>query len=304
MENKLETLEKTVDAQAVLSDKTSRRKMAQAFGGVLLAAAGVGIAAKAAQAQTITDNDILNFALNLEYLEGEFYALATQGKTLDQLGVGINGSGTQGGVTVKANPQVNFTTPSLRDFATELATDEVNHVKFLRTALNGAQVARPAIDLLNSFNAAAVAAGIGASFDPFANETNFLLGSFIFEDVGVTAYKGAARFIKNPAYIEAAAGILAVEAYHAGSIRTRAYAAGGPVLNITQAISNLRDGANNGTAQDKDQGLVLNNNANIIPTDANSIAFGRTTAQVLQVVYLGGAISGGFFPAGVNGNIK
>jgi hypothetical protein len=303
MENiTMETTETVNTAEAVLADPSRRNVFAQAFGGAVIAAAGLGLA-KAARAQSVTDADILNFALNLEYLEGEFYTLATTGKTLDQIGIGISGVGTQGSVVVKNNPQVPFTAGSpLQQFATELATEEQNHVKFLRSALGASAVARPQIDLLNSFNAAAAAAGIGPAFDPFASETNFLLGSFVFEDVGVTAYHGAAGLLTNKAYLDAAAGILAIEAYHAGSIRTRVYRAGSPATDIAAKIAALRASAS-GAADD--MGVIVNGQSKILDADQNSIVFARTTTQVLKIVTLGGANNqGGFFPNGMNGTIK
>jgi hypothetical protein len=72
------------------------------------------------------------------------------------------------------------------------------------------------------------------------------------------------------------------------------------VETIVQKISDLRGSVGGG----KDQGLVVGGKANILPTDANSIAFSRSTAEVLKIVYLGGTTSGGFFPNGLNGSIK
>ena len=198
--------------------------------------------------------------------------------------------------------RVQFQTRAFREYAQEIARDEEAHVKFLRTALGGAAVARPAIDLNDAFTAAARAAGLvgpNQRFDAFANEKNFLLAAFIFEDVGVTAYKGAARLISNKDVLEAAAGLLAVEAYHAGEIRTLLFG-----LGLFQAAQgDLRRPRRLDGAADKDQGIGRPAAANIVPTDANGLAFSRSTDEVLSIVYLGGSGSGGFFPNRLNGLI-
>jgi hypothetical protein len=286
--------------------RVSSRRDAVVAGGVALAS--VLLARNAfAQSTAVTDTDILNFALNLEFLEAQFYTLATTGMTLDQVGLSTkSGSGIAGGtVTVKTNAAVPFTTSLLQQFAAEVTADEQRHVNFLQSALGTSAVAMPNVDLMNSFNALAAAAGLGSSFDPFASETNFLLGAFIFEDVGVTAYQGAAGLISNKTYLDKAVGIHNVEAYHAAGIRTRIFQAGAAVQSASQAIAATRaklDGSNT-----DDIGVGVNAGAaTIVDNDANGMTYARTTSQVLSIVYGGGAagVGGAFYPNGMNGTIK
>ena len=158
---------------------------------------------------------------------------------------------------------------------------------------------------------AARAAGLvsaGQAFDPYASDEAFLLGAFIFEDVGVTAYKGAAPLITSKTYLEAAAGILAAEAYHAGLVRTVLYAKGieTPSLRAgADAISAARDSLDN--AASDDQGISgTADTSNIVPLDSDGIAYSRSPGDVLNIVYLSkdSVSKGGFFPSGVNGALS
>jgi len=90
--------------------------------------AGVGMAAGAiidgcssssvSHAQGPSPTDILNFALNLEYLEGEFYSWATTGAPLSSTVLGANSMAENGS-------QVSFVTPEIQDVAGEIALDEL-----------------------------------------------------------------------------------------------------------------------------------------------------------------------------------
>jgi hypothetical protein len=189
---------------------------------------------------------------------------------------------------------------------------------------------------MNSFNAAASAAGIGSSFNPFSSYEAFLVGAFVFEDVGVTAYHGAAGLLSNTTtgktYLAAAASILAVEAYHAAEIRTLLIADSVATATMTstmvtpnnmyvtyaQQISKLRAtlGGGNETAPTPLPPYAIpfvptayTPASSIVACDStNSIAYSRTTDQVLHIVYAAapgaGVKGGGFFPSGMTGNIS
>ncbi|WP_260703094.1 ferritin-like domain-containing protein [Edaphobacter flagellatus] len=255
---------------------------------------------------TITDADVLNFALNLEYLEAEFYLRAATGNGLSAADVGTNAGAVSGGT------QVPWGTSGLANYANEIAQDELNHVRYLRSALQAAgatPVDRPQIDFTNSFSALAVAAGIvpaGGTFNPFSSPLAFLVGAFVFEDVGVTAYSGAAPLLTSKTILSAAAGIQAVEAYHAAEIRTllvgmAANSGDQTYVGYANKVSALRGMLGGGNE------TTLSVSSIVAADTTNAIGFSRSTDQVLHIVYAQGAgvqTKGGFYPAGMNGTIK
>lgn len=307
---------------SLLNRAPSRRSfLAGAGSAAALTLAGCGSDANmpTTTAPTIGDPDILNFALNLEYLEAEFYLHAATGSGLASADTGSSAG------TVSGGSKVSGLSTAQQNILNEIAYDEQEHVRFLRSALGSSAVSRPAIDLTNSFNALAKAAGIASTFNPFAGFDAFLVGAFIFEDVGVTAYNGAAPLISaagiKSGYLAAAAGIMAVEAYHAAYVRTTLTAnattqgsSAYPYFGYANQVSTLRGtlGGGNETKLVVPSGSTTLTTtvtpSAVVAADSNALAYFRTTDQVLHIVYgtAGGAgvKSGGFFPSGLNGTIS
>ena len=260
--------------QNLLDASPNRRKLLRTLGIASAMAGAVAVTHGPLQAQSsFTDFDILNFALNLEYLEAEFYTVATTSKTISQLGLTVSGAGvsgpTQGGTFV---PMPG----AMAKIAMEIASDERTHVTFIQTAilsLGGTPIAKPAINLN--------ALGFG-----FATTNDFLKLARIFEDIGVTAYGGAAPLIKSSLVLGYAARILAAEAYHASNIRLQ-------IAQNNVATTPPLDGADH---------LPPPSGSLYFPLDANALTEVRTPGEVLLLAFgSANASSGGFFPGGVNG---
>lgn len=255
--------------------------------------------AVAQQAESATDIDIVNFQLNLEYLETDYYLRGSMGMTADQV---LGGSQ---GAPVKGGRKVRFSSPVREGMIRNIAGNEVAHVRFAQAITGARAIRRPPIDFDAGFAAVAAAAGI-ANFDPFASEMDFFLGGMLFEDVGISVLKGSARKLRSLSLRESAAGLLGSEGYHMGAVRSVIYKMGEPARSRAAAISELRDRLDG--PQDLDQPpLKVGNMANIVPTNENGIVFGRTPQHALNIAYGKpgkGIMAGGFFPEGVNGRIR
>lgn len=266
----------------------------------------------------LTDPSVYNFALNLEYLEAEYYLRGLTGQGLPAELTGPNPGPVTGG------RRVPFRTAYLAEMFEEIAADEQAHVRFLRQTISSSplvEISRPALDFQNSFRAVGRAAGLGEGFDPFADEASFLLGAFLFEDVGVTAYAGGGDLIAGDRSIEAAAGILAVEGYHGGLVRAQIAEMGPQMIARADGISRARaavESPNNREQRpgvegplNKEQpisaGEVFPGEIVVAPTDPQGRSFPRPPQDVLNIVFLDPSEDvrrGGFFPNGVQGVVR
>jgi hypothetical protein len=269
MTDLFETRERAVQAGA--GRRTFLQKLA--FAGALL-----GAAPKRATAQqtspAVTDADLLNYLLNLEFVEAEFYTYATTGKGISEF-FGVGGPGTPNETT--GGRAVVFTDDAVRSIAAELADNELAHVKLIRSTLTdmGAQpVAKPAINL----NA------LGAGF---GSQAEFLTLARVFEDVGVTAYNGALLLMQSKSVMNVAARVLATEAQHAGNIR----------VQIAQRGISTK-------ALDGVDITPLPSGSYSFSANSFGLASTRAPGEVLALLYgASNATSGAFFPSGVNGAI-
>ena len=272
--------------EEVVTAVPNRRNFLKKIGAATAAVGAMSVGASVpADAQTTTELEVLNFALNLEYLEAEFYTFALTGASITNYGIGINGvanapNPTSGG-TVTGGKKVTFSNNLVftEEIAMQIGSDERAHVKLLREALGGLAIARPNINLN--------ALGLG-----FGSQNEFLTLSRIFEDIGVTAYAGAAGLLSTPSVITTAARILAVEAEHVATIRTQ-------IARLNVASPKL-DGVDIVPPPTGTQLQYLSVNT------ADGLVSTRTYSQVLYLAFgmKANAKAGGFFPTGVNGALN
>jgi rubrerythrin len=129
-----------------------------------------------------TDVGILNYAYALEQLEAAFYT------------------------AVVASAAFSGMTAEQKEVMTDLRAHEVAHREFLRAALGAGAIGDLALD------SASVATTV-------ASTAAILKNAEAFEDLGVSAYNGAGKYLQDANYLLLAGKIVSVEARHAAAIR-------------------------------------------------------------------------------------
>ncbi|KAJ9559361.1 hypothetical protein OSB04_013975 [Centaurea solstitialis] len=270
-----------------------------------------------AKSKFVVDENILEFHLNLEYLEAEFFLYGSLGKGLDKLQPNLTGGGPP-----PVGARMAHLTPLIRNIFAQFGAQEIGHIREIKSKIG--ELKRPLMNLSAQSFATVINQAFGRPlyplFDPYLNDINYLLASYIIPYVGLTGYVGSTPKLKTSISRKLVAGLLAVESgqdavvrsllYERAMVRVMPY--GITVAEFTDRISALRNKlGRNGI---KDEGLVITSNnlkikgkwkGNILVGNRNSLAYGRTPKESLRIVYGSGKeqVPGGFYPRGAEGTI-
>ncbi|OVA04303.1 hypothetical protein BVC80_1395g9 [Macleaya cordata] len=262
------------------------------------------------------DIDLMQFPLNLEHLEADYFLYGSLGYGLDKVAPELVMGGPPPKGAMKANLD-NLT----RNIITEFGYQEVGHLRAIKSTVGG--FPRPLLDLSAGNFAKVIDNAFGyhldPPFDPYANSINYMLSSYVIPYVGLTGYVGTNPFLIGYITKRLLGGLLGVESGQDAVIRMYLYERAKELVHpynhtvaeFTIRISNLRNQL--GMCGLKDEGIIVplelgaenRTCSNVLSADFSSLSYGRTAAEILRIVYGTGSehVPGGFFPHGGDGRI-
>ncbi len=292
----LEAEQQMVGFELAVNNLSRRRFAGGLTGAIALVVGGGFIKTPKGFAQTPATpavSDVLNFALNLEYLEANLYSIVTTGNPIS---TSLQGSapgaiaGSPGKLTLDATTMALYQA---------LLNDEMNHINDLRTAITGlgaTPISQPAINY--------------AAKGAITTQAQLLATTRQFTALGNSAYTGAAQFlVSNIPVLLTAAQILGAEGQHLGAVNYQCISQNVTASFSTNAMAFIDP---MDTPPSPTQYFTVFTAANSSSTQPIGLAPATTTGQDLSVVYgqatgtsfPSSVTPGGFFPNGVNGAIQ
>ncbi|KAI4329759.1 hypothetical protein MLD38_028107 [Melastoma candidum] len=263
-----------------------------------------------------SDAELIHVAMNLEFLEAEFFLHGAFGEGLDSIAPYLAKGGPPpiGGQKAELDPLV-------RNIIAEFAYEEVGHVRAIYERVGG--IPRPLLNISKETFGDVFDVALGHKlvprFDPYASSLHYLLASYLLPYVGLTGYVGTIPYLRNYTTKDLVGRLLGVESGQDAVIRTLLYERalekvepyGVTVAELTNKLSWVRNDL--GKCGLKDKGVIVPKElgpegkleTQVLSSGKDELAYSRTPQEIFRIVYASGneGVPGGFYPQGGNGRI-
>ncbi|CAN4111092.1 unnamed protein product [Withania somnifera] len=240
------------------------------------------------------DVDKMQFAVNLEFLEAEYFLWAAYGHGLDVVAPNL----TMGGPPPIGVRKANLD-PLTKNIIVEFAYQEVGHLRALKSTVG--VFPRPLLDLsaknFGKLFDKAFGHKLVPPFDPYRDSLSYMLSCYVIPYVGLVGYVGT-----NPNINGYKTKRRATKLVHPYSHT---------VADFTSRLSNPRNKL--AKCGIKDEGIFVHpqlgaenrTRNNVLSANFDSLSYKRTPAEILRIVYGSGDehVHSGFYPNGANGKI-
>ncbi len=295
-----------------------RRALFAALAGGFVVASMGSASAQTASGVDIDPLQVLTnmFYTSVNYSQTGFYADGGSGRKLgpDLIRPGeLTGQVLTPAVGARPTP---FDTDYIRLRVNEVIDDSWHRLVSARRLLRAEAPGQKLVDLSPAVFTAlfrmAGAIGPADSFDPYENEGNFVLGYFALTDFYPMALRGMASMFRNDVartWLGAFAGGVGNSAANLRALivdmsgdRPELVTMADRIVQWQATVTGLR-GVDRRIWRDGDPRSAV---ANLIPVDADGLYPAMTPQQVFNILFMSSSAvtSGGFFPQGINGNIR
>ncbi|TYJ03187.1 hypothetical protein E1A91_A12G011300v1 [Gossypium mustelinum] len=258
------------------------------------------------------------FLLNLLIFKIELFLRSSIGRGINDISPGL----VQGPIPIGA--AVANLDNATRKIIEEFGLASIGHLRvIINTSLLNAPIPMPLLDISpQTYNTFVTMILNGTkksnpSYNPYANTNSFLFAAVFASSFLKQYYAGIMPSIIGKDERELLSGIALYEAGVFGALRAELNArvnltvppfnfTVGNLTNLSAQLANRLAGCGV-----KDEGLIVplqlgaenRTSSNIVPGNANSLAYARSAREILRIVFTTGNAtrSGGIFPRGLNG---
>ncbi|XP_016901050.2 desiccation-related protein PCC13-62-like [Cucumis melo] len=266
-----------------------------------------------------SDNDMLQFHMNIDYLLCEFFMCSATGKSCDQFDPSLAARGPPPFGCRRGNFD-----PLYRQAIEDFGFIIIGHLRATARALRGRVIPRPLLNIsreaiARSFVNGAFRCPLTPPFDPYAAPDQHAIVAQFITYTASLLLNGAIPRIRDRDHLSLVGKLLGMRAGQNAVFRGRLYRRSNATvvpyeITLAEFTKKTAELVNRqAKCGVKDEGVIVprslgaenRTEINILAADVNSLMYTRTPQEVLRIVYGSGneSVPGGFFPKGANGRI-